>query len=470
MLRRYSRILLFGSGSGLLLALVLALLGHIQPALSKNLAGPLPQETLPPVQESIGNDTCLECHGKPGLTLELDSGETLNLYVDPRVYHDSIHGEKGYACVQCHTRVGNYPHPPFSAVDLRDASLQLYQACKRCHLSQYSLTQDSVHANALASGNRQAAICTDCHTAHAVRQLVDQESGKLLPDAHEWVPQTCAKCHNAIYQKYLTSVHGSALIGEGNPDVPTCIDCHGVHNIENPTTAQFRLRSPEICAKCHTDPQIMDKYGISTDVLQTYIADFHGTTVTLFQKEHPDQQTNKPVCYDCHGVHDIKPVNDPQEGLRIRENLLARCRVCHPDASANFPDAWLSHYIPSPEKNSLVYFVNLFYSIFIPSLLGGMAILVVLDISGVLRSWIKRLKTRFERVTPEDSASGSVGKRAASPTQIGGTDPPSQPAAPAPQAPVQPPDSRDEEPGQENTGSSPHDSKHGDNDEEAANG
>ncbi len=49
----------------------------------------------------------------------------------------------------------------------------------------------------------------------------------------------------------------------------------------------------------------MDKYGISTQVLNTYVADFHGTTVTLFEKQSPDAQTNKPVCYDCHGVHDI---------------------------------------------------------------------------------------------------------------------------------------------------------------------
>ena len=79
--------------------------------------------------------------------------------------------------------------------------------------------------------------------------------------------------------------------------MPTCIDCHGVHNIGDPTTAEFRLKSPEMCAKCHTDPAIMDKYGISTQVLNTYVADFHGTTVTLFEKQSPDAETNKPVCY-----------------------------------------------------------------------------------------------------------------------------------------------------------------------------
>jgi hypothetical protein len=312
----------------------------------------------------------------------------LDLTVKPDDYHQSIHGSLGYACVQCHTNVGNYPHPPFTAQDRRDVTLQLYPACKRCHASQFALTEDSVHAAALASGNTNAAVCTDCHTAHHVRQLTDQSTHKLLPDARVWIPQTCAQCHHDIYEEYLTSVHGSALVGEGNPDVPTCIDCHGVHNIENPTTASFRLKSPDICAKCHTDPKIMNKYGISTQVLNTYVADFHGTTVELFKKESPDAPVNKPVCFDCHGVHDIARVDDPQRGLEIKQNLLSRCRVCHPDASANFPTAWLSHYIPSPDKYPIVYYVNLFYKFFIPTVLGGMAILVGLDLNKlIMQRW-----------------------------------------------------------------------------------
>jgi hypothetical protein len=346
---------------------------------------------------SIGNETCLQCHGQPNLNMPLENGEILSLYVPEDVYANSIHGDQGYACVQCHTTVGNYPHPPFTATDIRDASLQLYQVCQRCHSSLYELTEDSVHAAALAAGNRNAAVCSDCHTAHAVRQLTDPETGELLPETRVWIPQTCAQCHYAIYQKYSTSVHGSALLGEGNPDVPTCIDCHGVHNIENPTTAAFRLKSPDICAKCHTDPTIMDKYGISTQVLDTYVADFHGTTVTLFEKQAPDQETDKPVCFDCHGVHDIKSVDDPVEGLRIKENLLARCQVCHPDATANFPDAWLSHYIPSPERNTIVFLVDQFYKFFIPTVLGGMAVLVVFDASKIIRRFRKSDKSKIER-------------------------------------------------------------------------
>ncbi len=331
-------------------------------------------------QPMVSNKACLECHGKPGLTKTLDNGDVLDLYVDPATYASSIHGKDGYACVQCHTNLGEYPHPEFTATDLRDVTLQLTGVCDRCHSGQYNLTMDSVHAAAQASGQRQAAVCADCHGSHNVQQWTDPKTHALLSEARLKIPITCAKCHNAIYQKYQTSVHGKALTQEGNTDVPTCIDCHGVHNIGNPTTTAFRLKSPQLCAGCHTNPVLMDKYGISTDVLNTYVADFHGTTVTLFEKQSPDAQTNKPVCYDCHGVHDISRVDDPTTGLEMQQNLLARCQVCHPDATSNFPSAWMSHYIPSPNHFGAVYYVNLFYKIFIPLVLGFMIVLVGMDV------------------------------------------------------------------------------------------
>jgi hypothetical protein len=138
----------------------------------------------------------------------------------------------------------------------------------------------------------------------------------------------------------------------------------------------------------------MAKYGVSTDVFDTYVADFHGTTVALFEKVAPDQETNKPVCIDCHGVHDMRKVDDPESRV-IKENLLVTCQKCHPSATANFPNAWLSHYRPSPVHYPSVYFVNLFYDFFIPTVLGGMAVFVVLD--GSRRLINRRRERRDER-------------------------------------------------------------------------
>ena len=153
----------------------------------------------------------------------------------------------------------------------------------------------------------------------------------------------------------------------------------------------------------------MEKYGISTDVFDTYVADFHGTTVTIFEKESPNAEVNKAVCYDCHGIHDIGRTDDPHVGLLMQENLLATCKTCHPDATSNFTAAWMSHYIPSPDQYPLVYYVNLFYLILIPVTLGGMALLVVMDVSRTsLNRWRKQKQQAVAQVPGEVAQAQAV--------------------------------------------------------------
>jgi hypothetical protein len=89
----------------------------------------------------------------------------------------------------------------------------------------------------------------------------------------------------------------------------------------------------------------------------------------------------------------MKKVDDPESTV-IKENLLATCQKCHPDATANFPTSWLSHYQPSPENSPLVYYVNLFYQFFIPTVVGGMTLFVVIDGGRRLRDW--RMGDRHE--------------------------------------------------------------------------
>lgn len=387
--QRVAHAVLAGIVSTAALLVVWRLPAQAQPDAAGTASSPTRAHAAQPPEPIVSVQTCLECHSDPMLSMPVGDGELISLYIDQQVFEQSVHGAAGYACVQCHTNLGEYPHPTFSAADRRDLNLQLYTACQRCHPAEYERTLDSAHDQARAEGILEAAICTDCHGAHNTRRLTERETHELMAASRPWIPQTCSRCHSAIYQKYLTSVHGAALFEESNPDVPTCIDCHGVHDIEDPRTTSFRLNSPLLCAGCHTDPALMQEYGISTAVLDTYVADFHGTTVTLFEKQSPDAETNKPVCFDCHGVHDIKRTDDPEKGLQVRENLLARCQVCHPSASSAFPDAWLSHYVPSPERHPLVYAVNTFYKFFIPTVLGGMGLLVALDAGWRARSRLR---------------------------------------------------------------------------------
>jgi predicted CXXCH cytochrome family protein len=317
-------------------------------------------------EDRFDNEWCLTCHGVPGMQAALPGGEVLDLTVDRAALESSVHGAFDIPCVLCHTDIQGVPHDPITAVDRREFTLQANRACIGCHEAEAAQTSDNQHAAALAAGNRAAAVCTDCHGAHDASR----------PAAHSpEVPLICSTCHSEIYDLYRESVHGAALI-EGNQDVPTCTDCHGVHNVEGPADSPFRLFSPQICARCHADETLMGKYGISTNVFETYVSDFHGSTVMLFQRFAPDQGTNKPVCIDCHGVHAIRPPNDPESSV-FQGNLLRTCQRCHPDATEDFPASWLSHYSPEPGKATLVFAVQTFYKFLIPLLIGGMALYVV---------------------------------------------------------------------------------------------
>jgi hypothetical protein len=315
------------------------------------------------------NRYCMGCHLQESLSLTLSGGEVLDLTVDVDAFNNSVHGEFDIPCVLCHSEITPYPHAPITAPDLRTFALERADACRGCHLDKYTEVADNVHGVARDNGHPEAAVCTDCHGTHDIQKTV-----KHSPE----VQQTCRQCHSEVYQLYSESVHGESLV-TGNRDVPTCTDCHGVHDLEGPTDSEFHLFSPQLCADCHNDPELMEPYELSTNVLESYVADFHGSTVILFEKLAPDQETNKPVCIDCHGVHAIKKTDDP-EGTVFQENLLQTCQRCHPDATENFSATWLSHYSPEPGKATLVWLVTLFYRILIPVVIGGMLVFVLASV------------------------------------------------------------------------------------------
>lgn len=336
-----------------------------------------------PVEE---NQKCLACHANPDLVVEFPDGSTKTGHVGSTGYVESVHGQEKMTCGGCHPDHEEFPHPAVTAASSREYTLALNETCKDCHPDQADVVADSTHSRALEDGNMEAAVCVDCHSAHRTLSL---------HEARAEIAATCRQCHAQIYDEYSISAHGEALLDEDNVDVPTCVDCHGVHNIEDPRTTQFRLQSPNLCAQCHADESLMAKYDISTDVFDTYVADFHGATITLFEKQSPDAASNKAVCYDCHGVHAILPMDNPEAISNSKENLLATCQKCHPDATANFPDSWTSHYRPDFQHQPLVATVNLFYLIVIPATIGGMLLFVTTDAG-------RRIISRGKKHPPED--------------------------------------------------------------------
>lgn len=333
--------------------------------------------------QRLSNEYCMLCHAKPNRVWTLPNQDTLSLTIDPSVLEKSVHGsanpEGALACADCHVDY-RFPHPVQTVRTAREFTLSRYAACRGCHEDEYRHNQDSVHGAALRSGRTEAAVCVDCHGAHDIQPPAEPR---------ERISLTCGKCHGAIFEQYRSSVHGTALLAESNPDVPTCINCHGVHNIQNPTTPLFRVRSPELCAKCHADQDLMAKYNISTQVFDSYLTDFHGSTVALFEQQDPEVPTNKAVCYDCHGVHDIQGVNRG-EAQPIREKLLAVCQQCHPGAEPNFPDAWIGHYPVEGGEHPTLTAANGLYRLLVPFSVGILGLLIATDLFRRIRRLLGR--------------------------------------------------------------------------------
>lgn len=322
---------------------------------------------------------CLSCHNNPDLNTELPSGEILSLYISPEKITESIHSPLGIECEACHTGITTYPHPKLKYESKRELARAYYLACQKCHSDNYSKTLDSMHANAASAGNLAAPICTDCHGSHYIKP----------PDQpRSLISTTCGNCHDEIYNIYKNSIHGLALIQEDNPDVPVCTDCHGVHNIQDPRTALFHIETPELCAGCHANKDLMSKYGLPSDVYSLYKLSWHGVDVSIYRAKWPTIWHESAICTDCHGVHDILGADDPNSTVNPA-NLLKTCQKCHPKVGPNWTGAWTGHNEISFQRTPFLFYTKTFYDIFIPVVFWLSGIYVILQI---IRSIVDRAR------------------------------------------------------------------------------
>jgi len=313
---------------------------------------------------------CLNCHSHK-LTMEFRNGETLTLKTDLSSLQGSVH--KRISCSDCHFGFSNSNHPQRDFRSRRGFSIANSETCRRCHFDKYTKTMDSIHNVMLGQGNLEAPVCTDCHGSHSIMHLGKERT---------LIANKCRTCHSVVYEKYIKSVHGKALFDENNQDVPVCIDCHTAHDIKNPLTLDYREQIPDMCSNCHADKNIMNKYGISTDVVKSYLSNFHGVTLRFYRKQREEQ--DKPakqiaVCTDCHGIHSIISTRSADPAV-VKARLVKRCKQCHEGATENFPDAWLSHYKPTLASAPLVFIINKAYRIFIPFMVIGIVLQILLHI------------------------------------------------------------------------------------------
>ena len=385
---------------------------------------PVPTPT--PLLDVSADANCRMCHTDHNFRGRFRNGDIIDLYVDSGEFENSVHGPAGLECIACHPQTSSYPHElggkqidcvtchpekggepekPGEALivelpyeDQRDMTLSINNSCRSCHKEEFKVAGDSIHVKVLEAGNLYAPVCVDCHGSHGITSP-DQPRAKIS--------RTCGECHRSVYTTYEASVHGAALAEDSNPDVPTCVDCHGVHKVRGPHDPNFRNDSIDICGGCHADKALMDKYGISTEVFQTYLDDFHGRSVNLYRQAGDGRQASEAVCFDCHGTHNILPPDDPRSTI-YPANLQHTCQQCHADATIRFPEAWLSHYIPSREKTPLLYLINTIYQfLLIPGVVGGFLVYIGLDARK--RRSIKHKKRRQAIAQAEEELNEELG-------------------------------------------------------------
>ncbi len=375
-------------------------------------------------EHKLKNEDCLSCHSDTALTETVNS-KPHSLFVDGAKFKHSIHGSM-FSCVDCHTDVKSLAHetPPKKltcdgchadaqtayehsthakptaagapAADCADCHGSVHEivtaddahspvnhanipiTCGKCHGQKFLMEsngessqafvsyQQSVHGRAVEKGSTKAAVCTDCHGSHEILAANQQNS----PISKFNVPATCGKCHSAIQQTFMASIHGQG-IARGNNLAPVCTDCHGIHSIKRPgdpnAAVSERNLSLDVCARCHQGVRLSQEFGLPGQRVSSYMDSYHGLAVE-------GGSVVAANCSSCHGVHDILPSSDPRSTIS-HTNLQATCGKCHKGVTQKFilTRVHLEDGVHSNDLGSVVVrWVRLIYIVLILAVIGGM--------------------------------------------------------------------------------------------------
>ncbi len=148
-------------------------------------------------------------------------------------------------------------------------------------------------------------------------------------------PAPARKCHRGIYEQFTASVHSPNVTHTSKP-LPVCDDCHSAHSIERTDLSDFRLNIMDQCGRCHRE------------ITASYFETFHGKVSKL-------GYLKTAKCFDCHGAHDILPVNNPRSHLS-RNNIVGTCGKCHTGSHRQFA-GYLTHATHhDPAKYPFLFF------------------------------------------------------------------------------------------------------------------
>jgi len=203
-------------------------------------------------------------------------------------------------------------------------------SCASCHEDTQKQHEASVHGKSIA------VTCTSCHGTHDILTKSDPASRVH----HSRLSVTCATCHKQEQADYQLSIHGLAL-KKGSAAAASCTDCHGAHDIlpeENPDSKVYHAKLAYTCGNCHSRPEIIGLFGRrNLDRVGTYLNSVHG------KKLHADPTADVASCSDCHGSHAIFPAINPKSKLNVL-NIPETCGQCHKQIKAEYEQSihWAS--------------------------------------------------------------------------------------------------------------------------------
>jgi hypothetical protein len=158
--------------------------------------------------------------------------------------------------------------------------------------------------------------CTDCHTS-----LAKAKGEHDTPVARV----DCAGCHDDVVKVLDASAHSpkNAAVAK---DLPSCVDCHGKHDILPKSNIDSRtnlLNIPETCSRCHASAEVRSRHPLLVeDVCKEYQEGMHGRVLL---KSGVSQSAS---CLRCHGSHDIRNTKDVESRVS-RKNINKTCGACH---------------------------------------------------------------------------------------------------------------------------------------------
>jgi formate-dependent nitrite reductase cytochrome c552 subunit len=251
-------LLCFGTGLTLFAAGMLPFLLPVPAALAQEQPDTTPEVTVQSVPVQIepviavqptgDNGYCAVCHSQPWRAITLPYGTVLNLYVTPDMIAASVHGDSStngkLGCLDCHGN-DSFPHNKPTPTDGRTYTLNAVAMCTRCHTQEGIDLASGLHEEAIARGNRKAAVCTDCHGAHEIQPAENQP---------QLVAGVCGDCHTETLTQWQSSAH--VTIGPLG-----CATCHSQHS----QRMRISGNSDATCRNCHTT--IPELYVHSTHLI-----------------------------------------------------------------------------------------------------------------------------------------------------------------------------------------------------------